>query len=97
MWAVKGHYYRSGLSFYNFPYAFGQLFGLGVYKLSQQDPEHFGERYDQLLLLTGQDSAPVVTASVGCDITTTAFWQEGIDLIGSYVDEFCALCGYKEK
>ena len=96
MWAVKSHYYRSGLSFYNFPYAFGQLFGLGVYKLSQQDPEHFGERYDQLLLLTGQNSAPVVTASVGCDITTLAFWQEGIDLIGSYVDEFCALCGYKE-
>jgi len=95
MWAVKGHYYSSGFSFYNFPYAFGQLFGLGVYQLSKQDPEHFGARYDELLLLTGQDSAPTVSASVGCDITTEAFWQAGIDLIGTYVDEFCDLCGYR--
>ena len=26
MWACKPHYYSSGLSFYNFPYAFGGLF-----------------------------------------------------------------------
>ena len=31
MWAVKPHYYRVGLSFYNFPYMFGLLFGLGLY------------------------------------------------------------------
>jgi hypothetical protein len=50
MWAVKGHYYSSDLSFYNFPYAFGQLFGLGVYSLAQVDPENFGVMYDALLL-----------------------------------------------
>lgn len=26
MWAAKGHYYYADLSYYNFPYAFGQLF-----------------------------------------------------------------------
>ena len=30
MWAAKGHYYSS-YSFYNFPYSFGLLFGLGLY------------------------------------------------------------------
>ena len=30
MWAAKGHYY-STRSFYNFPYMFGLLFGLGLY------------------------------------------------------------------
>ena len=31
MWAVKGHYYSTGRSFYNYPYMFGLLFGLGLY------------------------------------------------------------------
>ncbi|MHC1693110.1 MAG: M3 family oligoendopeptidase [Sphaerochaetaceae bacterium] len=96
MWAVKGHYYSTGLSFYNFPYAFGQLFGLGVYQQSQHSQQDFGAQYDELLFLTGQDSAPQVTATIGCDIATESFWQESLDLIGCYVDEFCALCGYVE-
>ena len=36
MWAVKGHYYRVDLAFYNFPYAFGLLFGLGLYGIYEQ-------------------------------------------------------------
>ena len=87
MWAVKGHYYSSELSFYNFPYAFGQLFGLAVYQ-SQVD-------FDQLLYRTGQESAPAVAQSVGCDITSEEFWQQGVDLIGTYVDQFCTLTGYE--
>ncbi|MCK9286323.1 MAG: M3 family oligoendopeptidase [Sphaerochaetaceae bacterium] len=95
MWAVKSHYYSSGLSYYNYPYAFGQLFGLGVYQLSQ-DYDDFGARYDQLLHTTGMYSAPEVTAKIGCDITTEEFWKKSLDLINTYVDEFCQLCDYKE-
>lgn len=94
MWAVKGHYYSTEVPFYNFPYAFGQLFGLGVYRLSAQDPQGFGARYDELLSRTGLESAPEVTASIGCDITGRPFWQESIDVIASYVDRFCDLTGY---
>ena len=32
MWACKGHYYSESLSFYNFPYAFGGLFAMGLYR-----------------------------------------------------------------
>ena len=38
MWAVKGHYYSTGRSFYNFPYMFGLLFGLGLYARYQRRP-----------------------------------------------------------
>ncbi len=41
MWAVKGHYYSTGRSFYNFPYMFGLLFALGLYAQYQADPEPF--------------------------------------------------------
>jgi oligoendopeptidase F len=49
MWAVKGHYYSTGRSFYNYPYMFGQLFGTGLYALYRNDPESFTPRYDDLL------------------------------------------------
>ncbi len=89
MWAVKGHYYSSDLSFYNFPYAFGQLFGLGLYARSKEDAS-FPESYVKLLRKTGSDSAVNVAATAGCDITGEAFWQEGMDIISSYCEQFCA-------
>lgn len=35
MWLWKPHYYSGGLSFYNWPYAFGLLFAKGLYGLYQ--------------------------------------------------------------
>ena len=89
MWAVKGHYYSTGFSFYNYPYAFGQLFGLGLYNRSLTDKSGrpFYEKYNELLSLTGQLPAEQVAASAGIDITDPAFWQEGMDIIASYAKQ----------
>ena len=89
MWAVKGHYYSTGFSFYNYPYAFGQLFGLGLYNRSTKEKSDrpFYEKYNALLSLTGQLPAEEVAASAGIDITDPAFWQEGMDIIASYVKQ----------
>jgi oligoendopeptidase F len=56
MWACKGHYYSVGLSFYNWPYAFGLLFGRGVYARYLAEGEAFLPLYDRLLERTGRDS-----------------------------------------
>ena len=89
MWAVKGHYYSTGFSFYNYPYAFGQLFGLGLYSRSKNDKSGrpFYEKYNELLSLTGQLPAEDVAKSAGIDITDPAFWQEGMDIIASYAKQ----------
>lgn len=89
MWAVKGHYYSTGFSFYNYPYAFGQLFGLGLYARSQKnnDGKPFYEKYNALLSLTGQLPAKDVAATAGIDIEDPAFWQEGMDIIASYAKQ----------
>ena len=89
MWAVKGHYYSTGFSFYNYPYAFGQLFGLGLYNRSTKEKSDrpFYEKYNALLSLTGQLSAEDVAASAGIDITDPAFWQEGMDIIAKYAKQ----------
>ena len=97
MWAVKGHYYSTGFSFYNYPYAFGQLFGLGLYNrsLKEKSERPFYEKYNELLSLTGQLPAEDVAKTAGIDITDPAFWQEGMDIIASYakqLEELAAKC-----
>ena len=97
MWAVKGHYYSTGFSFYNYPYAFGQLFGLGLYNrsLKEKSDRPFYEKYNELLSLTGQLPAEDVAKTAGIDITDPAFWQEGMDIIASYakqLEELAAKC-----
>lgn len=89
MWAVKGHYYSTGFSFYNYPYAFGQLFGLGLYNRSTKEKGStpFYEKYNHLLSLTGQLPAEEVAKTAGIDITDPAFWQEGMDIIASYAKQ----------
>jgi oligoendopeptidase F len=54
-WAEKPHYYSSDLSFYNFPYTFGNLFAVGLYARYREDPERFVTRYDEFLASTGMD------------------------------------------
>ncbi|MCR5761065.1 MAG: M3 family oligoendopeptidase [Sphaerochaetaceae bacterium] len=89
MWAVKGHYYSTGFSFYNYPYAFGQLFGLGLYARSQKEKgdRPFYEKYNALLSLTGELPAKDVAATAGINLEDPSFWQEGMDIISTYVKE----------
>jgi oligoendopeptidase F len=86
MWAVKGHYYSSDFSFYNYPYAFGQLFALGLYEVGRSSDD-FVQQYNQVLSLAGSLDARQVASSVGIDLADPAFWQRGIDLIAAYVKE----------
>ena len=88
MWAVKGHYYRPELGFYNFPYAFGQLFGLGLYAQYLEDPEGFPPRYREILKLTGRAPAQEVAGSAGFDLESPEFWRSAISLIKGFEERF---------
>jgi pepF/M3 family oligoendopeptidase len=92
MWAVKGHYY-SNYSYYNYPYMFGQLFGLGLYARYEADPEGFKTSYDDLLSATGLADAATLANRFGIDIRTPDFWRASLDIIGADVDRFEALVG----
>jgi pepF/M3 family oligoendopeptidase len=96
MWAVKGHYYRPELGFYNFPYAFGQLFGLGLYAQYLEDPKGFPPRYRELLELTGRASAGKVAGSAGFDLESPEFWRSAISLIRSFQERFRDALGNRE-
>jgi pepF/M3 family oligoendopeptidase len=88
MWAAKGHYYSTGLSFYNFPYMFGQLFVLGLYARYREEPASFKARYDDLLSSTGLEDATNLAARFGIDIRTPDFWRSSLDVIRRDVERF---------
>ncbi|PII03241.1 M3 family oligoendopeptidase [Acholeplasma laidlawii] len=87
MWLVKGHYYSAGLNFYNFPYAFGLLFGKGLYAQYLKDKEAFIKNYDKLLKLTTMADAEDVAASMGIDITEKSFWVDSLKMIEQNIDQ----------
>jgi pepF/M3 family oligoendopeptidase len=91
MWAVKGHYYSSGFSFYNYPYMFGLLFGLGLYAEYQRAPDAFQARYDDLLASTGLASPIDLAARLGFDLRAPAFWRASLEVIRNDIDRFEAL------
>jgi pepF/M3 family oligoendopeptidase len=91
MWAWKPHYYSAGLSFYNFPYAFGLLFGLGLYAVYQERGKTFLPEYDALLRSTGEGTAAELAARFGLDIRQRAFWEGSLRVIGKRIERYLVL------
>jgi pepF/M3 family oligoendopeptidase len=89
MWAAKGHYY--GATFYNYPYMFGLLFGLGLYARYQSDPDGFKDGYDDLLSSTGMGDAAELAGRFGIDLRSADFWRASLDVIRRDIDRFEAL------
>jgi len=93
MWAAKNHYYHASLNFYNFPYAFGQLFAMGLYKNYEDQTAGFEDRYIRLLQRSGSTDAVSLCRSEGINIETPAFWQSALDLVRKDIEQFCELAG----
>jgi pepF/M3 family oligoendopeptidase len=93
MWAWKPHYYRLDLSFYNFPYAFGLLFGLGLYAIYQERKGTFFADYDALLRSTGEGTAADLAARFGIDIRQRVFWESSLNVIKKRIERYQALSG----
>jgi len=91
MWAWKPHYYSPDRSFYNFPYTFGLLFGLGLYKIYQAGNGDFMARYDDLLASTGNGTAAELAARFDIDLRHAEFWSDGIKVIEERIDRYIAL------
>lgn len=91
MWAWKPHYYFAGLSFYNYPYAFGLLFGLGLYAIYKERGTSFVPEYEALLASTGEGTPADLAARFGIDIRKPDFWRGSLNLIGQRIDRYVGL------
>ncbi len=90
MWCCKSHYYRAGLSYYNFPYAFGGLFSRGLYAKYLEEGESFLPKYRALLRATTVDNVENVASIAGIDLTRPDFWRESLKTITDQIDMFIA-------
>jgi oligoendopeptidase F len=86
MWAVKGHYFSPDLSYYNYPYLFGLLFGLGLYAIYRKEPDAFPDRYDALLASTGRANAADLAARFNIDLRDRGFWRSSLTVIRDDID-----------
>jgi len=91
MWTWKPHYYSSGLSFYNYPYAFGLLFATGLYAIYQKRGADFVPDYKNLLASTGENRAAEIADRFGINIRTKKFWTDSLAIIGTRVERYCEL------
>lgn len=88
MWCCKSHYYRAGLSYYNFPYAFGGLFSRGLYAKYLEEGEAFIPKYRALLKATTVDTVENVAKIAGIDLTEPTFWRKSLATITEQIDLF---------
>ena len=92
MWACKSHYYSGGLSFYNFPYAFGGLFARGHYAKYLKEGPSFVPLYKKLLKATGTTTVEGAARIAGIDLTDKQFWMDSLQILADEIDEFVKLC-----
>ena len=90
MWVCKSHYY-GGVSFYNFPYAFGGLFARGLYAKYQQEGKDFVPLYKKMLHATSVTCVEDTAKIAGIDLTDKAFWRQGLQSLADEIDLFCQL------
>lgn len=91
MWAAKPHYYDVNEGFYNFPYMFGLLFGLGLYAQFVNDPDRFRAGYDELLSMTGMADAATLAQRFGFDLRDRAFWDASLKIVAQDIERFIEL------
>ena len=90
MWAVKPHYYSS--HFYNWPYTYGLLFGLGLFAEYERDPDRFRDGYDRLLASVGLADATDLGRRFGIDVRDEAFWAASLDVLRRRMADYESLC-----
>ncbi|MCA9861565.1 MAG: hypothetical protein KC432_01030, partial [Thermomicrobiales bacterium] len=74
---TKPHFFISDIAYYNYPYAFGLLFALGLLAVKDREPVGFYERLDALLAGSGMRTANELAAGFGIDLHDPEFWRSG--------------------
>ena len=91
---LKSHYY--GSHFYNWPYTYGLLFGLGLFAQYRLDPDRFRGGYDDVLSRAGMNTAEELGATFGLDVTDEAFWTASLAVISDRIDQYETLAATVE-
>ena len=84
-WLAIPHIYHS--PFYTYAYSFGQLLVLALYQQYRLEGASFIPRYLKILAYGGSESPMKILNEAGLDVTSSAFWQGGFDVLEGMIDE----------
>lgn len=80
-WIYKSHYYDFNYNFYNYPYAFGLLFSIGIYDCYLNNKEGFHEKYEKLLSKSGKNNLEELGKIFNIDISKEDFFKRSIEIL----------------
>jgi oligoendopeptidase F len=84
-WAYIPHFIHT--PFYVYAYAFGDCLVNSLYKVYQQFPDGFVDKYMDMLKAGGTLRHKELLAPFGLDAGNPNFWQGGLDVISGFIDE----------
>ncbi|WP_424933842.1 M3 family oligoendopeptidase [Amaricoccus macauensis] len=90
-WTYIPHFIHS--PFYVYAYAFGDGLVNALYAVYQDGDPAFAEKYCEMLKAGGSKHHKELLAPFGLDASDPKFWDKGLDLISSMIDELEAMEG----
>ena len=84
-WSYIPHFIHS--PFYVYAYAFGDCLVNSLYARYEQAHEGFAGRYLEMLSAAGTLRHKELLAPFGLDASKPEFWQQGLSMIGGFIDE----------
>jgi pepF/M3 family oligoendopeptidase len=91
MWVNKVHYYYASRNYYNFPYAYGQLFALGLYGIYKKEGSDFIPKYKAMLGATGKKNLVDIGLMMGINVRDKKFWESSLQVMADEIEEFCKI------
>lgn len=88
-WTYIPHFIHS--PFYVYAYAFGDCLVNSLYAVYQKSPEGFQDKYFDMLKAGGTRHHKELLAPFGLDASDPSFWQQGLSVIESMIDELEAM------
>lgn len=88
-WCYISHFIHA--PFYVYAYAFGDCLVNSLYAVYEQSADGFAERYLEMLSAGGTKRHQELLAPFGLDASDPAFWDRGLSVIRSLIDELEAM------
>jgi len=78
-WARVPHYFFSDTRYYNYPYAFAQLFTFALYRTYKEEGRGFVPKFKAMLAAGSSRSPEGLASDFGFDLGSEAFWEKGME------------------
>ena len=88
-WSYVPHFVHS--PFYVYAYAFGDGLVNALYAVYEQGEPDFQEKYFDMLKAGGSKHHKELLAPFGLDASDPAFWDKGLGMISSFIDQLEAM------